>query len=810
MEWQAGSLPYSRGANGDNRGLLTMLIYIRPRGVLLLACLAFSQFGCSGESETTGVSGKDVIAASGHQRMLTLLADVKERAPDEFPFFGARAHILARQELAEFGYNRDKLHRVGLLRVLGRHELFYEESPRSAIDHLTEAVELFSKNKSSSGSEEYLEAWNETTFHLAVAWLRLGEQENCCASHSAESCLLPIRDGGIHTDQEGSRQAVKYFLQVLNNVETGKSANYELGTSAKWLLNIAYMTLDEYPQGVPARYLIPENYFKSDVDFPQFKNVAPQLGLDTLNLAGGVIVDDFDNDDYLDIFTSSSNPSTQARFFRNNHDGTFTDRSKQAGLTGIYGGLNMVQADYNNDGNLDVLILRGAWHRQYGRPNSLLKNNGNATFTDVTFEAGLGEAHYPTKSASWADYDNDGDLDLFVANEQSPWLDAPCQLFQNNADGTFSNVAEQAGIQARVFSMSTVWGDYDNDRFPDLYLGGSAPDDPRLNRLFRNNGDGKFTDVAQKLGLTRPKFSFPAWFWDFNNDGNLDLYISAHQKSVGLLAIDALHADATAREGVVKGTIGFGTAPGSKPNSWQFELPGFYQGNGQGGFNDVASTQNLNYPTEPMGANFGDVNGDGYLDFYLATGNVPYWELRPNVMFLNDRGQGFFNVTMSGGFGHLQKGHGVSFADIDNDGDQDVYVQMGGQLPGDKYYDALFQNPGFKNHWITIKLVGKQSNTSAIGARIHVKVIENGESRSIYRHVNSGGSFGCNPLRQNIGLAKADRIQSLKIYWPTSDVTQTFEHVKMDQTIQITEGHDEITNLKVTPFVLGKESSIAP
>ncbi|MDA0831783.1 MAG: CRTAC1 family protein [Planctomycetota bacterium] len=746
--------------------------------------------------------------ASGHDKMLAILERVKERAPYEFPFFGQQMHVKTRREFENLSPNAPLQQKIDLLQRLGFQELLYEETPRLAIDHLTEAFDILSQTAEIGSTTDRIESQNETAFYLAVAWLRQGEVENCCSRNTSESCILPIRGEGVHAKEIGSRQAIKYFQHVLKNARMEKSSQRTLAIDARWLMNIAYMTLGEYPTQVPKDDLIPPEYFNSEVDFPSFENVAPKLGLNTYNHAGGAIVDDFDNDDYLDILTSSSNPSTQTRFFRNNRDGTFTDYTKEAGLTGICGGLNIVQADFNNDGNLDVLILRGAWHGKYGkRPNSLLRNNGNATFTDVTFDAGLGEVHYPTKTAAWADYDNDGDLDLYIGNEHSSEYYAPGQLFRNNGNSTFTDVGAQAGLQPRVFSMGTVWGDIDNDRYPDLFLAGRSLTDQNANRLFHNNQDGTFTDIASKLGMV-PKqrsFPFPVWFWDYNNDGALDLYVSASNAGIGLLTLDALNPEAVAnRNGVVQGRANLGY-PNSRYEPWVFDLPSLYHGNGDGTMVDVAADQNLNSPTEPMGANFGDINGDGFLDFYLATGNVGYWILRPNIMFLNNEGRGFSDVTMGGGFGHLQKGHGVSFADIDNDGDQDIYVQMGGQLPGDKYYDSLFQNPGFGHHWITIKLVGKTSNTSAIGARIHVTISEDGTPRSIYRHVNSGGSFGCNPLQQNIGLRMAEKIDSIEVYWPTSDTTQVFRDVKMDQTIRITEGENSFQTIKLKTLELGRK-----
>ena len=214
---------------------------------------------------------------------------------------------------------------------------------------------------------------------------------------------------------------------------------------------------------------------------PRFANIAPALGLDTFDMCGGAVADDFDNDGYLDIVVSTWDTRGQIRYFRNNRDGTFTERTAEAGLLGLYGGLNMVQADYDNDGDVDLLVLRGAWLRANGRhPNSLLRNDGQGTFTDVTFDAGLGEAHYPSPTAAWGDYDNDGDLDLYVGNETSRALVAPSQLFRNNGDGTFTDVAEAAAVMNYRYAKAAVWGDYDGDGLQDLYVSNYRGEQPAL------------------------------------------------------------------------------------------------------------------------------------------------------------------------------------------------------------------------------------------------------------------------------------------------------------------------------------------
>ena len=202
---------------------------------------------------------------------------------------------------------------------------------------------------------------------------------------------------------------------------------------------------------------------------------------------------------------------------------------------------------------------------------------------------------------------------------------------------------------------------------------------------------------------------------------------------------------------------------------------------------------------QPMGSNFGDLDNDGYLDFYLGTGDPSYASVVPNLMFSNQGGQRFADVSVSGGFAHLQKGHGVVFADLDSDGDLDVFEQMGGAFPGDAFSDALYENPGMGNNWMAVQLVGQQSNRSAIGARIRVQIEENGLTRSIYRHINSGGSFGANPLRQTFGLGKAESAQLLEIFWPRTGKTQVLMNPPPAQVIQIVEGKEGYTKLPLKP-----------
>ena len=282
--------------------------------------------------------------------------------------------------------------------------------------------------------------------------------------------------------------------------------------------------------------------------------------------------------------------------------------------------------------------------------------------------------------------------------------------------------------------------------------------------------------MTASAGVAEPKYSFPTWFFDYDNDGWEDIFVGGYRGiNVGDMAADYL----------------------GKPH--EGERPRLYRNKGDGTFTDVTKQAGLYRMLLAMGSNFGDLDNDGWLDFYLGTGEPDLAALMPNRMFRNDRGHGFQDVTTSGGFGHVQKGHGVSFADMDHDGDQDIYEVMGGALSGDTYRNVFYENPGHGNNWIKIKLIGTRSNRAAIGARLKVTVRGESGERVIYRRVSSGGSFGASPLRQEIGLGKADQIVRLEVKWPGSG-EQQFTKLPIQSLVTIREGQGDFEAAKLTPF----------
>ncbi len=318
---------------------------------------------------------------------------------------------------------------------------------------------------------------------LGIIAMRRGEIENCLECLGPSSCIVPIASDAVHRNPSGSREAVKWFLAYLKEMPRD--------LRVIWLLNIAYMTLGEHPQKVPPEYQLPADLFRTKGEVGRFENVAAIVGLTSRgpNEAGGSVFDDFNGDELPDLFTTSLDADLGASLFLNRGDGTFEDRSASAGLGDQIYALNVRGADFDNDGDLDVLLLRGGWERPLRL--SLLRNRGDGRFDDVTAAAGLSEP-IATESAAWGDYDDDGLADLFVCGEYLSPGGSPgsgrqdprnrCRLYHNRGDGTFVNVAAAVGVVDERCAKGSAWGDYDGDGRLDLFVSNMG----QPCRLYRN------------------------------------------------------------------------------------------------------------------------------------------------------------------------------------------------------------------------------------------------------------------------------------------------------------------------------------
>ncbi len=762
---RAGPPPSTAAANAFDRRA-----FIRSMGGALGLGLAWPahlvgapartpEFCAPGAVPTPEQAARSAAAAlrqpASTRRMVALLQKITRDAdPLRNPFRSAEQAALLRAQEAKI---TDPMQRF-TLRMRLAWQLLSAGDPEGALRE-NEAIQRMMDAGHVPPENRREPDWLE---FQAICWLRIGEMENCLDGHNADSCLFPIRGGGVHQRPRGARGAVKVLTELLQK--------YPGELRARWLLNIAYMTLGEYPGAVPPHWLIDPQLFAAEYDIKHFPDVSGRVGLDVEGLAGGVVLEDFDNDGFLDVMVSAWGLNSQLRLFRNNGDGTFTERTEEAGLLGLTGGLNLIHCDYNNDGLMDVLVLRGAWLGTEGHyPCSLLRNNGDFTFTDVTEEAGLLRFR-PTNSAVWFDYNNDGWLDLFIANESQGREENPCELFRNNGNGTFTECAAEHGVDFVGFFKGVASADFNNDGRPDLLL--SRLEGPKL--LLRNDGPvgpdpsaralWRFTDVAEAAGVTDPPSSFACWFWDYDNDGWPDILLHGYGiQDVGDIAADFL----------------------GRPSGGQ--RPKLYRNNGDGTFTDVTQECGLDKLLQTMGANFGDLDNDGWLDFYAGTGSPGLDVLIPNRMFRNDGGRRFQEVTASGGFGQLQKGHAIAFGDINNSGTQDIYSVVGGAVETDTAHSQLFANPGHGNNWLKLKLEGVRTNRSAVGARVKVVVPTGTGERAIHRIVGTGGSFGSSTLRQEIGLGPAQVITRVEVFWPASGRTQILTGLKINQLYHVRE-----------------------
>ena len=534
-----------------------------------------------------------------------------------------------------------------------------------------------------------------------------------------------------------------------------------------------------------------------------FVNVAKESGLKAATIFGGahknkyllettgcgVAFYDYDNDGWLDIFLVNGTrlegfPPGQAptnRLFKNNRDGTFTDVTAKAGLAHSGWGQGVCIGDYDNDGFEDLFVA-------YFGKNALYHNNGDGTFTDVTERAGVaGNGKRWNSGCAFVDYDRDGKLDLFVANyidldlatapvpESGPCLYKGVMvacgppglnggkniLFRNNGDGTFTDVSQNSGILDAngTYGLGVLTGDFDNDGWPDIYVANdSAP-----SALYQNQKNGKFVDIALEAGCAlsadgKPQAGMGVSAADYDLDGNLD---------------------------IVK-------------TNFAGDTPSLYHNLGRATFEDATFPAGLGKHTQYLGwgCGFFDFDNDGWPDILICNGHV-YPEVEQlrteagyeqrKLLYRNLRNGKFEDISESAGPGISvpSASRGCAFGDFDNDGDVDFVVNCVNDVP-----QLVRSDSSLDNNWIKIRTIGTKSNRSGIGARLRCVVEMPGEARPHQQidEVRSGGSFfSQNDLRVHFGLGRAQKVDLLEIHWP-SGVVDTLKDLAVNELVYVKEG----------------------
>ncbi len=552
-----------------------------------------------------------------------------------------------------------------------------------------------------------------------------------------------------------------------------------------------------FAQGVSSRGVKAQPRGKpSGRPFPaRFTDVGAQAGLSQPVVYGGIdskayIIEvvgcgiafiDYDNDGWLDLFVLSGTrlegapPGATNRLYKNNRDGTFTDVTEKAGVGRAGWASAITVGDYDNDGFDDLFVT------YYGH-NVLYHNNGDGTFTDVTASAGLAAATVRYGSGcTWVDYDRDGRLDLFVAtylnatldtlpkrgeNADCRWKGVPVncgprglppgsvQLFRNNGDGTFTDVSRQSGVAAATgsYPMTAVAADYDNDGWPDIYVAcDSTP-----SWLFRNQHDGTFREEALERGVAlsedgMEQAGMGIGIGDYDLDGNIDIFKTHFADDTNVL----------------------------------------YRNDGKGNFDDFTIRAGIGVETRYIGWGAGivDLDNDGFPDVFMVTGSVypeveralPAYPFRTPRLVFRNLGDGRFEelIEEAGpGVAAAHTSRGCAFGDFDNDGDMDVVIVNMNEPPS-----LLRNDVSGSGHWLKVLLMGVQSNRSAIGAR----VIARYGARTQAQDVTAQASFySANDRRLHFGLGAAASAD-LTIRWP-SGAMETVRNVAADQLVVIREG----------------------
>lgn len=575
---------------------------------------------------------------------------------------------------------------------------------------------------------------------------------------SVEQKIEVLREMGVaYYRLEDFNEAARHFYEALQ---------LRHDPIDRWLLRVA---LDQLPAAppLPENALFPLAALKADTGQPpslQFENIAPELGLNRLDGNGTCAWGDVDGDGQLDVVLAGS--GTFLALYRN-QGRRFREITSEAGLGGTPSGYSLNLVDYDNDGRLDLYVALNGWS---GPMNNRLFRNLGGRFADVTETSGAGDPGSGFVSL-WGDLDNDGALDFVVANGVLKDGSTP-QVYRNNRDGTFTNVTKSAGINEppTYGAIGIALGDYDRDGDLDLLINGL---DAAPNRLYRNEGGWRFREVAAQAGVLQPPHNgFVCFFLDYNNDGWPDILTTSLAPWPAVV------------EGLMKGFFV------ASPSNVHPDAVRLFRNNGDGTFRDVTFQARLYAPMGVMGAGVADLDNDGYVDLYFGNGDPQMTRLEPNRFFRN-RGDGTFDdLTWITGFARMgNKGHGVAFVDWEDDGDLDVYAQLGGHYPGDHAENAFYRNlAASRNHWLEVELIGTQSNRYGVGATVLAKA----GGWTLWREVKGGEGFGAtNPYRVHFGLGPHTLVDSLEVRWP-SGKRQTFSRVRANQVYKIREDRDRL------------------
>lgn len=653
--------------------------------------------------------------------------------------------------------------------------------------HFAEAIVLIEQAIQKKGESQ------SRLFWLAMCHLRQAEAENClckllhepragchdtqeCGSHDSRGhlCCLPLTR--FHTRPYHAGMAQRTLQRLLERYAPDNRLY-------QWLLNFSHMTLNTFPQGVPERYRVETKFTDAfygstaqetaqSIAHLQFEERGRDFRVNLYGTGRGVAVEEFQNDGYMDIVTGGG--FEEVHYFKNVNGERFVDITEQVGLAGIKQPFMITAADYDNDGWQDLFICR-----PFGR-YQLFHNNGDGTFSDVTEASGLLDALGDREIAAtwvpaWGDVNNDGKLDLFLAQwglklpfvrglMAKPRMDSKLLINENGRFVDRTEVYGLSGVVKDQYFIGAAFGDYDDDGYADLFLSS-----PTRNRsvLLRNIAGTAFERTNL---IRRPEGGFVAAFVDIDHDGRLDIF-------------QAGFADATTSTEMA--------VFGDHLDDYHSGHSTIFLQSADGRF--VERSDIFDMPMGTMGASFGDINNDGAYDFYFGTGDPEGWFILPNLMYMGQT-EGtrcvprMQNISMTNGFGTIQKGHGIVFFDFDNDGRQDIFSSLGGMWPADRWPSQLFVNRSeLSNSWIKIRLRGRQTNRFGVGCRIKV-VAENHRHEEIirYYHMDNKTGLGSSPYLAHIGLMNAVRIRQVDVYWPVSKQWMSYP-AQINQSILLDE-----------------------